>query len=114
MGDKEHKAFQLTFNRFLKVDFQGSRVEAVSRAWAGLSPEDRARVGIFTTSIRQAGAMNLWGLNSASSRRAHTCRWPVQSPHHQAHPKGCAVNNRPFSGRASGDLQTCGTSRGIG
>ncbi len=26
MGDKEHKAFQLTFNRFLKVDFQGSRV----------------------------------------------------------------------------------------
>ena len=26
MGEKENKPFQLTFNGFLKVDFQGSRV----------------------------------------------------------------------------------------
>ena len=26
MGDKDRKAFQLSFNGFLKVDFQGSRV----------------------------------------------------------------------------------------
>ena len=26
MGEKEEQAFQLTFNGFLKVDFQGSRV----------------------------------------------------------------------------------------
>ncbi len=26
MGEKEKQAFQLTFNGFLKVDFQGSRV----------------------------------------------------------------------------------------
>ena len=28
MGEKENKPFQLTFNGFLKVDFQGSRVRA--------------------------------------------------------------------------------------
>jgi hypothetical protein len=44
------------------VRLHGAAVfEAVSRAWATLSPEDRARAGIFTTSIRQAGAVNLWG-----------------------------------------------------
>ena len=83
MGEKENKPFQLTFNGFLKVDFQGSRVTSDGGLILIRELDERARTGQadrrasdgFATrhkqevSVRRSGCGNR--STAASQQRCH-------------------------------------------
>ena len=67
MGEKENKPFQLTFNGFLKVDFQGSRVTSDGGLILVRELDERLGLGKL---IDEHLSDSRQGLNKSS-------RWPI-------------------------------------
>ncbi len=116
MGEKENKPFQLTFNGFLKVDFQGSRVtsdgglillrELDERLGLGkLIDEHLTRDKAQTRSFRSS----IWcGNRSTAASQATRISTPCESP--PIRPFACSARKR--TGIAAGRLRrVCKASR---